>query len=231
MSKYTITYGTYDKISIVYDNDNTYKIDYVTDGIGRIYDFIYNSADLLSEIKCLTADGAPIKAGTTNTDLKVTYGYDSNNNLTSVTYPDGEAVAYTYDSNGRLIKAQNIDGYNIQYIYDNAGKVTHIAEYAGTTPGNTIDLVQLSGSQVKVIDDFNGTETYQFGDDGKLHYTFDEKGNYLKSDYAPAKDENVYSSNDWSISSQNLLKNGSFETASALRATGQGTGLCPVLCP
>ena len=79
--------GTYDKISILYDNDNTYKIDYVTDGIGRIYDFTYSSADLLSEIKCLTADGTPIKAGTTNTDLKVTYGYDNNGRLTNVTTP------------------------------------------------------------------------------------------------------------------------------------------------
>ena len=211
--------GTYDKITITYDSRNYAKIDYVTDGIGRIYDFTYNSADLLSEINCFTADGTPIKAGTTNTDLKVTYGYDSNGRLTNVTYPDGEAVSYTYDSNGKLIKAQNIDGYNIQYTYDNSGKVTHIAEYAGTTAGNTIDLVQLSSRQVKVIDAFNGTETYQFGKDGRLHYTFDDKGNYLKSDYAPAKDENVYSSNDWSISSQNLLKNGSFETAAALRAT------------
>ncbi len=211
--------GTYDKISIVYDNDNDYKIDYVTDGIGRKYDFIYNSeTDLLSEIKCLTADGTPIKAGTTNTDLKVTYGYDSNNNLTSVTYPDGETVSYTYDSNGSLVKAQNIDSYNIQYTYDNLGKVTHIAEYAGNTPGNTIDLVQLSNRQVKVVDSFNGTETYQFGKDGRLHYTFDEKGNYLKSEYATANDENVYSSNDWSISSQNLLKNGSFEEIRSAKA-------------
>lgn len=210
--------GTYDKITIAYDPRNYAKIDYVTDGIGRKYDFIYNSADLLSEIKCLTAEGTAIKAGTTNTDLKVTYGYDNNGRLTNVTYPDGERVSYTYDSNERLIKAQNIDDYNIQYTYDNAGKVTHIAEYAGTTPGNTIDLVQLSSRQVKVIDDFNGTETYQFGKDGKLHYTFDDKGNYLKSDNAPAKDENVYSSNDWSISSQNLLKNGSFEEIRSAKA-------------
>ena len=209
--------GSYDKISIFYDEELPFMIDFVTDGIGRKYDFICDSeTGYLSEIKCLTADGTPIKAGTTNTDLKVSYGYDSNGNLTSVTYPDGEAVTYTYDSNGNLIKAQNIDGYNIQYTYDSLGKVTNISEYAGTTPGNKIYLTQLSGRQVKVVDDFSGTEIYQFGKDGKLHYTFDEKGNYLKSDYAPANDENVYSSNDWKISSQNLLKNGSFEDNSLI---------------
>ena len=204
--------GTYDKITIAYDAENPIKIDYVTDGIGRIYDFVYSSeTGLLSEIKCLTAGGEPIKAGTTNTDLKVTYSYDSNKNLTSVTFPDGETVAYTYDSNRNLIKAQNIDGYNIQYTYDSLGKVTNIAEYAGNTPGNSIHLTQLSNRQVKVDDAYSGTQTYQFGKDGRLYYTFDDKGNYLKSDYAPANDENVFSSNDWKISSQNLLKNGSFE--------------------
>ena len=209
--------GSYDKISITFDEENPFKIDYITDGIGRKYDFVYDTENgLLSEIKCLTAEGTSIKAGTTNVDLKTTYGYNSKGNLTSVTYPDGETVNYTYDSNGNLIKAQNIDGYNIQYTYDNLGKVTDIAEYAGTTRGNTIALTQPSNRQVKVVDGYNGTETYQFGRDGKLNYTFDEKGNYLKADYAPAKDENVYSSNDWSISSQNLLKNGSFEENSLI---------------
>ena len=210
--------GSYDEIRVVYLNRESLMIDYITDGIGRKYDFIYNNENRLAEIKCLTAEGAPIKAGTTDTDLKVTYGYDSNGNLTTVTYPDGEIVTYSYDSNANLVKAQNIDGYNIQYTYDNLGKVTHIAEYVGTTAGNTIDLVQLSSRQVKVVDGFNGTETYQFGRDGRLHYTFDEKRNYLKSDYAPANDENVYSSNDWSISSQNLLKNGSFEEIRSAKA-------------
>ena len=88
---------------------------------------------------------------------------------------------------------------NIQYTYDASGKVTNVAEYADTLPGNTITLTQLADCQVKVVDDCNGTETYQFGKDGKLQYTFDEKGNYLKSDYAPSKDENVFSSNDQRI--------------------------------
>ncbi len=212
--------GSYDKVTISYAENELFKIEYITDGIGRMYDFVYaTDTELLSEIKCLAADGTPIKAGTTNTDLKVTYEYDTNNNLIKVNYPDTEAVTYTYDTDGNITKVQNIDNYNIQYTYDTLGKVTNVAEYADTLSGNTITLTQLSNRQVKVVDDFNGTETYQFGRDGKLYYTFDDKGNYYKSNYAPTKDENVYSSNEWKISSQNLLKNGSFETASVLRNT------------
>ncbi len=194
------------------------EINKITDGTGRQYVFTYNeTTGLLEKINCLTADGTQIKAGTTDSDLCVTYSYDSNGNLTGVTYPDGKTVAYTY-SGDSLVKAENIDGYSIQYTYDNSGKVTKLEEFAGTTAGNLITLHQLSNRQVKVDDAYLGASTYQFGRDGKLNYTFDDKGNYSKSDYAPANDENVYSSSEWKISSENLLKNGSFEDVSNSKA-------------
>ena len=212
--------GTYDTINIVSVDNGGLVIDFITDGAGRIYDFVYNEdTGLLTEITCLTADGTQIKAGTTDADLKITYTYDENRNLTGVTYPDGKTVTYTYDSNGNLIKAQNIDNYNIRYTYDSLGKVTGIAEYANTTAGNNITLTEQSNRQVKVTDAFSGTETYQFGKDGRLNYTFDDKGNYIKSEYAVANDESVYEFNDWKIVSENLLKNGSFEDVPALNST------------
>ncbi len=204
--------GTYDTINIVSVDNGGLVIDFITDGAGRIYDFVYNEdTGLLTEITCLTADGTQIKAGTTDADLKITYTYDENRNLTGVTYPDGKTVTYTYDSNGNLIKAQNIDNYNIRYTYDSLGKVTGIAEYANTTAGNNITLTEQSNRQVKVTDAFSGTETYQFGKDGRLNYTFDDKGNYIKSEYAVANGESVYEFNNWKIVSENLLRNGSFE--------------------
>ena len=208
--------GTYDSITIAYSETNPFKIDFVSDGIGRNYDFYYNEeTGLLSDVVCAGASAVPYKAGTTDVDLKVTYTYDENQNLTGVTYPDGKTVTYTYNSNGNLIKVKNIDNYNIQYNYDSLNKVTSIAEYADTTPGNSIVLTQLGNRQVKVTDSFAGTETYQFGRDGKLHYTFDENGNYIKSSYAPASDEDVLEFDDWTVASENLLKNGSFEEVSS----------------
>lgn len=207
---------TTEAIRYTYDSQNPAKLTKITDGTGRQYVFTYNeTTGLLEKINCLTADGTQIKAGTTDKDLCVTYSYDENKNLTGVTYPDGKTVTYTY-SGDSLVKAENIDGYNIHYTYDTQGKVTKLEEFAGTTAGNLITLHQLSNRQVKITDGYTGTQIQQFGRDGKLHYTFDDKGNYSKSDYAPANDENVYSSSEWKISSENLLKNGSFEYTSAL---------------
>ncbi|MBS7359119.1 MAG: hypothetical protein KIG53_00780, partial [Oscillospiraceae bacterium] len=213
------TDGVCDEINIVSDEDNGLVIDYITDGSGRKYDFIYDGeSGLLSEIKCITSEETQIKAGTTNADLKVTYGYDENGNLTSVTYPDGNSVTYAY-SQENLVEVKNIDNYSIQYTYDNLGKVNTITEKSGTEQGNFITLEDLKNRQVKITDAYLGTQIQQFGKDGRLQYTFDEKGNFCKSEYAPANDENVYSFGDWQISSENLLKNGSFENASALNSS------------
>ena len=206
--------GTYDKITIALDEENFIKIDYVTDGAGRKYDFVYDSTTgLLSEVTCLDANGEQINAGSTQTPLKVTYSYDGEGNLIGVTYPDGKSISYTYNEDV-LTKVQNIDGYNIQYTYDNLKKVTSVKEFAGTTEGNSITLTELSNRQVRVADSYTGTETYQFGTDGKLNYTFDDKGNYLKGDYAPCNDESVFKSNDYEVNSVNLLTNTSVENGS-----------------
>ncbi len=203
--------GTYDEINIVTVENNAAAIDYISDGVGRKYDFVYDTeTGLLSEINCLTADGTQIKAGTTNEDLSVTYTYDENRNLTSVTYPDGKSVAYTYSDNS-LIKAKNIDNYNIQYTYDSLGKITKITEKSGDIQGNFITLEALNNRQVKITDAYTGVQIQQFGKDGKLHYTFDDKGNYYKSDDA-ALNEEILSLNGWTVEAENLLKNGSFDT-------------------
>lgn len=214
------TDGTYDSITVNYDEENPFVINSVVDGVGRKYVFTYNTqTGLLSEIKCVTADGIPIKAGTTNIDLKTIYTYDGNRNLTGVTYPDGKAVTYTYDSNNNLIKVQNIDGYNVRYTYDSRGKVKTITEYADDTKGNYIELTELSNRQIKVDDAYYGSTTYQFGVTGKLQYTFDDKGNYQKSFDANANDETVFEMNSWETARENLLMNGSFEDASAILST------------
>ncbi len=219
--------GTYDKIVISYEDYTTLeadlglpKIDYINDGVGRKYDFVYTN-DKLSHINCLTSTGAQIYAGTGATSkLKINYNIDTNNNLTSVVYQDSKSVTYTYDSSGNLTNARNIDAYNITYTYDSLGKVTKINEKANTTQGNSIALSAIGNRQTKIVDNYQGTQIQQFGSDGKLTYIFDDKGNFYRSSNCKNADENVSVNSGWDVAPINILRNGAFERTALSKPTG-----------
>jgi RHS repeat-associated protein len=208
------------KINIVYDT--MFRIDYITDGVDRKYDYIYdNATNLLSKIKCYAANGTPITAGSTTFPLEVNYAYDENKNLISVTFPDGKSATYTYDANGNITSIANIDGYRIVYDYDANGKVTNITEQAldGTNyvNGNFITYDRLSPTQIKLTDGNGNYEVYQFNSNGTLLYITDRLGNYtLNNDIGSNNDTYFISSNYYRTNAENLLLNASFEDSDIL---------------
>ena len=221
------TNGVYDKIVITYDDYTTLEPDYylpkikcITDGANRTYNFTYEN-DKLTSVICKNASGATVKAGTTDKSYMTEYSYSSNN-LTKVRYYEETSIEvyYAYDSSGNLTNAKNVDGYNIIYTYDALGKVTEIAEYANGDEGNSIILSSVANRQTKVVDNYYGTKYYQFGNDGKLAYAFDDKGNFYKSENSVSNDENVSVSCGWDITPINMLRNGSFERTSFSKPTG-----------
>ena len=88
-------------------------IDYVTDTVGREYDFSYTDGRLTS-ITCKDSDGNVITSN--GTALSVSYSY-TGVLLTDVIYANGDTVSYTYDSNRRITSMSNIDkcGYSFTY--------------------------------------------------------------------------------------------------------------------
>lgn len=208
------------EINIVYDS--MFRIDYITDGVDRKYDYVYNNTtNLLSKIKCYAADGTPITAGSTTSPLEVNYTYDGNKNLTSVTFPDGKSATYTYDANGNITSIANIDGYRIVYDYDANGKVTKVTEQAwnGTEYENGLFITyeHLSPTQIKLTDGRSNYEIYQFNNNGTLLYTTDSNGNYaLNNDFGSNNDTYLISSNEYRTNAENLLLNASFEKAYSL---------------
>ena len=217
------------KISITYEYPNNIgRPDYITDGAGRKYDYIYNdSENLLTKIKCYSADGTEILAGTTNSPLEVSYTYDENRNLTGVTYPDGKTVTYTYDESGNMTAMENIDGYRVVYTYDSNGRVTKVTEqaYNGTTyvDGNYITYERLSAAQIKLSDALGNSEIYQFGSKGNLLYTIDSNGNYVMSGNSGSDEETYFiSSSDYRVNSENLLTNPSFEQKNVFETGAKG---------
>ncbi|MBE6752576.1 MAG: hypothetical protein E7556_08645 [Ruminococcaceae bacterium] len=238
--------GVSDEINITYEDYTNYeiadlalpKIDCITDGVGRKFNFVYTN-DKLTKIECLTANNSPIYSNNKLLDVEYQIQKVQGANeyapeqLTSVKFQDDRSVSYTYqDINSGvyeweyvLTNIKNIDPYNIDYTYDSLGKVTEIAEYYdstrdenNTTRGNYITLTQNSNNCVIVADAYNGANTYLFSKTGELLYTLDDKGNYCKNtsiDFSADEDSTepiIIEDGSWKIISKNLLKNPSFET-------------------
>jgi RHS repeat-associated protein len=215
------------KINIVYDS--MYRIDHITDGVGRKYDYIYDDAtNLLSKVKCYAADGTPITAGSTTSPLEVNYTYDENKNLIEVTFADGKSAEYTYNDNGDLTIMKNIDDYRVEYKYtdddpDNdeteivTSRVKKVIEWTRDNEenidveGNNISYDTSNYPHVTLTDGNGNYETYQFDVRGKLLYTIDNMDNYSMSGSSTNDTYFVSSSGEHTIS-QNLLLNPSFES-------------------
>ncbi len=212
-------------INVVYDSRA--RIDYITDGVGRRYNYIYDTTtNLLSKVKCYSANGIAITAGTTDSPLEVSYTYDEYNNLETITFPDEKSVIYTYE-NGNITSMTNIDGYRVVYGYDSNGRVTTITEQAhdGTDyiDGNSLAYERLSSTQIKLTDGTKNFEIYHFGIKGNLLYSVDNFGNYFVNDDSGSTDETYFiSSSDYRVNSQNLLKNPSFEEKNAFETGAKG---------
>ena len=205
-------------INVVYDSMG--RINYITDGVNRKYNYTYdNTTNLLLKVECYPTNDndTAITAGTTNSPLEVSYAYDSNKNLTSVTYPDGKSITYAYDANGNITSMTNIDGYRVVYDYDSNGRITEITEQARSgedyVDGNFLTYERLSSTQIKLTDGTGNFEIYQFGKSGNLLYTVDSFGNYVMNENSGST-ENTYfiPSSDYRVNSENLLLNPSFET-------------------
>ncbi len=196
-------------VSDLTSNTNIYAIDYITDGVGRKYDFTYNGdSGLLTKIQTLTPDGSDIYAGSTAVmDLEIEYVYN-NGNLTKVIFPDFQTAQYEYDAENRISSITNLELYKLTYTYDDFNRVRAISEFAkdtgtlkGYLDGNTITITPDGPKQV-IFSDLNGTvETKQFDRYGKTALVTDEKGNYADS-----------SLGSFRTMSKNLLINQSFES-------------------
>ncbi len=215
------------KINIVYDS--MFRIDYITDGVGRKYDYIYDdTTNLLSKVKCYAANGTPITAGSTTFPLEVNYTYDENKNLIEVTFADGKSAEYTYNDNGDLTIMKNIDDYRVEYKYtdddpDNdeteivTSRVKKVIEWTRDNEenidveGNNISYDTSNYPHITLTDGNGNYETYQFDVSGKLLYTIDNMDNCSMTGYSTNDTYFVSSSGEHTIS-QNLLLNPSFES-------------------
>ena len=125
------------QIQIGHD-DSTHAIDYVLDPVGRKYDFVYVDGNLTA-IVCKDSSGNAITSNGTSTSVQYTI---SGGNLVSVTYANGDFVTYTYDANCRITSMSNVDKCGYAFAYNGNSLVdTVTAKAAMGTPAEESGVV------------------------------------------------------------------------------------------
>jgi len=226
-------------ILITYIGD-TNKIDTITDGIGRKYQFTYEN-DLLSRITCKTAAGTEISY--VDFDYSQNYGTTSveneNTYTTSITDRDGKTATYTYKVfvteepqednttikyyNYVLTSAQDIDGYKLQYTYQdpNEDYQTHRVKTIEESDGNALGgkLTLTYDHNQTVMEDVNGNkQILQYNNYGNVVSIQDGQGRAQYAKYAANSTTDTGKANQLTFSSKlqytvsNLLTNSSFES-------------------
>ena len=171
---------TKSSISITYTTTTGKLINTVTDGAGRVYQYVYSNG-LLSRIKY---------KGTGSTEIGyLTFSY-TNKCLTGVTYQDGETVTYTYNADRVLTSAQDIDGYCLSYTYHSVTdsswqpyRVKTVSETDGSANGGTLTITY--GQNQTTFTDHNGNvQIMQFNNWGNTVTIQDGEGRGQFATYA-----------------------------------------------
>ena len=93
------------------------------------------------------------------------YGYDTHGNMTTVVYPDASTEIYTYNSFDEVTSDTDPNGHITTYSYDSHGNLTGIQDPLH----NLTTLVYTATGQVQSITDArNNTTTYQYDSQDRL---------------------------------------------------------------
>ena len=160
-------------------NAATGAVEYVTDAVGRTYDFIYTNR-LLSGLICKDSSDNEISVDEAAVALSYTV---SNGKLINVTLANGDMITYTYDSNRRVTSMSNIDkcGYAFTYSEDSVIDTVTAKAAMGTdaeTSGAVTYYEQPENNSATIISE--GTQQ---------RYTFDGCGRTLSCELLMATTE------------------------------------------
>lgn len=144
----SVTFGRYTK-RYEYNEDGSLKnftkpdgtrLSYSYDALGRVVDdginkYLYDDKMRLAEVKKgnrkleFKYDGFNRVIEVSYNDVsnnRIRYGYDSNDNVTKITYPNGKSINYRYDGLNRLTSLTDWQDRTIRYTYNRDSKLTRV---------------------------------------------------------------------------------------------------------
>jgi RHS repeat-associated protein len=140
--------------SLALDYDANSRLETVTDNSsGRVLTFYYNASDLLDHVT------GPTTTAVTD-GVWVSYGYDANDNLTSVIYADDSGFDYSYtdtnDIHNLTEKVDKADHLINTWEYDTSDRA--ISNFS--RDGKGVDIVYTSATQIEVTDAYSKEREY-----------------------------------------------------------------------
>jgi RHS repeat-associated protein len=262
--------------TLTYESARGYTISYAYDSLGRLttitypgtgsptVHFGYNSAgDVTSETdqtgdttiftydnddRLLTSQN-PVQAGSSK---DVSYVYDAEGNLTSITDANGKTTTYTYNARNELIAVTDARGKTTSYAYDAEGDLAsttdplkHVNTYTYDADGNLITatdplnnettyVYDADNEPINVIDPRGHTTTYTYnnlGDETTITlpgqsvpttYTYDEDGDVTEV-MDQLGDKTVYTYNSMDwLATESVYPNGSTPETTTYTYDGDG---------
>ncbi|GIV67075.1 MAG: hypothetical protein KatS3mg047_1468 [Bellilinea sp.] len=164
---YLIFYETYDalrRLLRITDNaGHTLELTYnesgqvtsLTDGLGRLTRYEYNSLGLMSAVVQNAVSGVAPDA---QTNVRTQYEYDLLGNLTGITDANGHSTTFTYDVLDRLIGISDPLGNVTTFSYDPLGNLTARHDPNGNTILYSYDLA----NRLQAVDYPPGTADVSF---------------------------------------------------------------------
>lgn len=173
-----ITYsdGTTPNVTEAYDADGQ-RVS-LTDGTGTS-SFSYDTLGHLT-------------SQTNGAGVTITYGYDPAENVTSITYPNGETVSRNYDADGQLKSVTDWLGNTINFTHDDDGNLATEGLPGGVTSTLSYDG---AGNLTGIADNQGGTSIADFS------YSRDDLGQVTSESATGA----VSDSNSYSYDTNNRL--------------------------
>ena len=107
---------------------------------------------------------------------EISLGYNIQDQLTGITYPDGERVQYEYTS-GRLSTLRDVDGKSLGITYDAACRVSTLTEYgADGSIGEKLTFDYTQARHTRVTDRRGRNLRYNFDMYGRVTDIADNEG-------------------------------------------------------
>ncbi len=192
--------GGADDLVTEYTYTNRGLINTVTDPLGRVTDYDYNTLGLVTAITFAegTSDEATRQfeydaAGNQTAIIdengnRTKFEYDSHNRLTQMTEadPDGSGpltapvTIFTYDENGNLATVTDAEGNTTQNQYDDLNRLTRLSDPLGQITQYEYDAL---GNIISVIDPLGHETQNSYDERNRLIETTDPDGGVTQFDY------------------------------------------------